>query len=214
MSATRPVLRAGLTGGIASGKSTVAGFLAELGAFVQDGDRIAHEVMGPGGPAHDAVVARFGRGILEDDGAISRARLGALVFADAAARADLNAVVHPEVRREAARRLDAYLLHGGAVIAVLEAALLVETGAYRDHDTLIVVKCSPEAQMQRMLARGMSLPDARARLDAQAPLADKLAVARYVIDTETSFRITREQTRQVYESLLQEFERRFGPGAM
>ena len=204
------MLRAGLTGGIASGKSTVAGFLAELGAFVQDGDRIAHEVMEPGGPAYEAVVERFGRDVLDEDGSISRPRLGAVVFADDDARADLNALVHPEVRREAERRLQAYLAHGRAVVVVLEAALLVETGAYRDHHTLIVVKCGPEAQVQRMVARGMSLDDARARLDAQAPLADKLALARYVIDTETSMRITREQTRQVYESMLQEFERKFG----
>ena len=204
------MLRAGLTGGIASGKSTVAGFLAELGAFVQDGDRIAHEVMEPGGPAYESVVERFGRDVLDEDGSISRPRLGAVVFADDDARADLNALVHPEVRREAERRLQAYLAHGRAVVVVLEAALLVETGAYRDHDTLIVVKCGPEAQVQRMVARGMSLDDARARLDAQAPLADKLALARYVIDTETSMRITREQTRQVYESMLQEFERKFG----
>lgn len=212
MSTSRAVLRAGLTGGIASGKSTVAGFLAEFGAFVQDGDRIAHEVMSPGGAAYDAVIERFGRTILDDDGCISRQRLGTIVFSDDGARADLNALVHPEVRREASRRLEAYLVHGRSRVAVFEAALLVETGAYRDHDLLIVVKCRPEIQLQRLVGRGVGLDDARARMRAQAPLERKLALARYVIDTETSLRITREQTRQVFESLSREYDRKYGTG--
>lgn len=202
MPAARPVLRVGLTGGIASGKSTVAEFLRELGARVVDGDRLAHEVMEPGAAAHDAVVARFGRGILDEAGRIDRGRLGPVVFADAEARAALNAIVHPAVRAAAWRRMDAPWDPGALPIAVFDAALLVETGAWRQLHRLVVTRCSPETQLRRLLERGLARDDAAARIAAQAPLADKLAAAHYVIETDTTLEETRRQTEEVWDFLV------------
>ena len=140
MTADHPVLRVGLTGGIASGKTTVAQMFSELGALVVDADEIAHRVVAAGGPAYERVVARFGRAILDDRGEVVRSRLGRLVFDDSTARAALNAIVHPEVRAEADRRIADYA--GAAPVALFDAALLVETGAYRDFDRVIVVRCA------------------------------------------------------------------------
>jgi dephospho-CoA kinase len=204
----------GLTGGIASGKTTVAGFLAEMGAFVQDGDRIAHEILEPGGAAYDGVIECFGPSILDRERRILREHLGKLVFEDSEARRSLEAIVHPLIRKEAEARLERYLETGHATIAVFDAALLVETGAHHDHHRLIVVRCSAETQLQRLLARGGLDPaKAEARIRAQASLEDKLALADYVIDTETTLRVTRTQTKQVYGALIDDYEARFGNGA-
>ncbi len=211
---SRPILRVGLTGGIASGKTTVAGFLAEWGALVLDADRIAHEMIRKGGEAHAEVVARFGGEILDSEGDVDRKRLGAIVFGDPAALADLNAIVHPRILPEVERRIGLYLLRGHATIAVLEAALLVETGLYRKLDRLVVVRCSRDAQIARLAARhGMAPGDAVRRIEAQAPLEAKLEVADYAIDTDTTLRETRERTARVYAGLVADFEARFrGPG--
>lgn len=211
---SRPILRVGLTGGIASGKTTVAGFLAELGALVLDADRIAHEMIRKGGEAHAEVVARFGGEILDSGGDVDRKRLGAIVFRDRAALADLNAIVHPRILPEVERRIGLYLLRGHATIGVLEAALLVETGLYRRLDRLVVVRCSRDAQIARLVARhGMTPGDAVRRIEAQAPLEAKLEVAHYVIDTDATLRETRDRTARVYASLVADFEARFGgPG--
>lgn len=207
----RPILRVGLTGGIASGKTTVAGILAELGAFVVDADRLAREVMAPGGAAHDRVVARFGRGILDASGEIVRPRLAELVFRDAEARRALDAIVHPEVRAEASRRIEAHLPRGTTPLAIFDAALLFESGAYREFDRLIVVRCSPACQLGRLLARDeLTADEARARIESQARLEEKLAVADYVIDTESTLHETRRQTEQVYARLLDDFKKKFG----
>jgi dephospho-CoA kinase len=212
MGPTRPILRAGLTGGIASGKTTVGHILAELGAYVLDGDALAHEVMAPGTPSHEEIVARFGREILDGEGRIHRPTLARMVFHDAEARRALNAIVHPRVGAEAARRIDAYAPRGRAPIAVFDAALLVESGIYRDFHRLIVVSCGRETQIRRLLARdGLGTDEAEARIDSQAPLDDKLAVADYVIDTEGTLRQTRRQTERVYAALLADFESEFGP---
>ena len=202
------MLRVGLTGGIASGKSTVAAMLAELGACVVDADRLAREVVAPGGAVHDAVVQRFGRSILAADGTIDRAALARVVFADAAARRDLEGLVHPAVRAEAERRFRRAELDGCRV-AVFDAALLVETGAYRDFDRLIVVRCSREQQLARLVERdGLSVAEAEARLAAQAPLEDKLALADVVVDTRGTIEATRRGTQQVWRRLLEEAARR------
>lgn len=208
MTSTRPVLRVGLTGGIASGKTTVALYMADLGAFVQDADRIAHEVMGAGGAAYDGVVECFGRSVLDTEGEIDREKLGRLVFEDSEARRSLDAIVHPRVREEAELRLQRYLEQGTAKVAVFDAALLFETGSYKSFDRLVVVKCSRDAQLRRLLARGrISRREAVSRVDVQAPLQDKLAVADYVIETEWTLKRTELQTRQVYRSLLEDFEK-------
>lgn len=212
--APRPILRVGLTGGISSGKTTVAGFLAELGAFVLDADAIAHELMAPGGSAHDEVVERFGPEILDADGSIRRPVLARRIFLDRAEREALDAIVHPRILWEVERRIVRYLVTGHAPVAVVDAALLVESGAHRDLHQLVVVRCSRDVQLQRLMARsGLSAEEALARIDSQASLEDKLAAADYIIDTDTTLRETRHQTEQVYARLLGDFERRFGtPG--
>jgi dephospho-CoA kinase len=212
MAGGRPILRVGLTGGIASGKTTVAGFMAEMGAFVVDADRIAHEVIAPGGSAYHEVVHRFGDDILAPDGIIDRAELGRRVFSDASERESLEAIVHPKVLAEVDRRLDRYRASGHSPIAVVDAALLVESGAYRRFDRLVVVRCSRDAQVQRLRARsGMNAAEALARIESQWSLEQKLAVADYIIDTDATLRETRHGTEQVYSRLLQDFERRHGP---
>jgi dephospho-CoA kinase len=205
----RTVLRAGLTGGIASGKTTVAEFLAQLGAFTLDADLIVHEMMAPGGQAVDEVVKRFGPGFLDSAGGIDRGVLGARVFADEASRRALNDIVHPSVRREIDRRIEEYRRAPDASpIVVVEAALLVETGRWREFDRLVVVRCGRETQIARLAERsGLTRSEAEARIDAQAPLADKLAVADYVIDTESGLDRTRRRTATVYRALLRDFER-------
>ena len=209
MKPNRPVLRIGLTGGIASGKTTVRQILAELGAYVLDADDLVHELMQPGGAAYDPVLQRFGRGILDSDGAIDRTALGRIVFHDADERAALNAIVHPLVRTEADRRMNDEV--GYAAIAVFDAALLVESGAYRHFDRLIVLSCSVGTQLQRLVAReGISVVEAQARITAQAPLSDKLAVADYVIDTGGTIRETREQTDKVFADLVANLDEEYG----
>ena len=212
MTGSRPILRAGLTGGVASGKTTVAHILAELGAYVLDADAIAHHLMRPGTTAHAGIVAHFGREILDEEGRISRAKMARLVFHDAGASLALNAIVHPQVRAEAARRITQYAPQGRAPIDVFDAALLVETGIHRDFHRLIVACSSRETQVRRLLARDrMSTEDAEARIASQAPLDEKLALADYVVDTEGTLRETRRQTERIYAAMLSDFEQEFGP---
>ena len=143
------MLRVGLTGGIASGKSRVLERFAAAGFVTLDLDRVAHDVMAPGGAAHAAVLAAFGRGVRAADGSIDRKKLGPIVFGDAEARERLNAIVHPCVRDEEARRLAAVPARAGAV-SVSDAALLVESGGHLRYDRLVVVWCSPEEQLRRL----------------------------------------------------------------
>jgi dephospho-CoA kinase len=205
-----PILRVGLTGGMASGKSTVAAMLSSHGAFVVDADRVVHEITSPGRTEFDDVVSHFGAGILDGDGEIDRVRLGQIVFADAEARSALEQILHPAVRAEAARRFEVAARELGLRIGVFDAALLVETGAYRDFHRLIVVRCSRETQIIRLRERNdLSPSQAESRIVAQAPLERKLAVADYVIDTEGSLDETRQQAARVYTELLRDFDREF-----
>ena len=209
--APRAILRVGSTGGIASGKTTVSTFLAEHGAFILDADRIGHDLIAPGGAAHDEVVARFGPGVVEPDGSISRARLGGIVFSDGAALRDLDAIVHPRILPEVERRIGAYLETGRALVAVVDAALLVESGLFRRFDRVVVVRCVRETQIRRLMSRnGLSQEEAERRIDAQAPLESKLAVADYVIDTDGTMRQTREQVDRVWKDLLADYDAKFG----
>ena len=176
------MLRVGLTGGIACGKSRVRRHLAAAGFGTLDLDRVAHETIAPGGPAYDDVVAAFGPGILAADGTVDRKVLGARVFADAAARAELNALVHPRVRDEEARRAAAHAAAGGRVF-VTDAALLVEAGLHLRFDRLVVVDCEGGEQLRRLVARdGIEEPAARARIAAQMPAAEKRRFAHIVFD--------------------------------
>jgi len=211
MSDARSILHVGLTGGIASGKTTVARILAEHGAFVLHADELAHEVIEPGGAAYAWVVEEFGNEILDERGYVNRATLGQRVFHDAKAREALNAIMHPAVRAEFARRLEEYTPLGHAPIAVFDAALLVETGRYIEFHRLIVTRCDSEAQIRRLTRRNnFSVEEARARIGTQLPLERKLAVADYVIDTGGTLRETRTQTDEVYTQLVADFELEIG----
>jgi dephospho-CoA kinase len=186
-------LHVGLTGGIACGKSQVLRRLASVGLRTLDLDVVAHEVMAPGGPAYDEVVEAFGRAILSRDGAIDRKALGARVFRDEAARRRLNAIVHPWVWREEARRVAAWSEEPGAA-AVTDAALLVESGLHLRFDRLVVVHCRPEVQLARLMARdGIDEGAARARLGAQMPVEEKRRFAHFEVATDASLEETLRQ---------------------
>lgn len=172
--------RIALTGGIASGKSSVAELLAERGAVIIDSDVSAREVVAPGTPGLAAIVERFGEGVLRADGALDRPALGAIVFADPAARADLEAITHPRIRARA-DALRAAAPEGAVVIDVIP--LLVEAGLVGRFDEVIVVDVPEEVQVERLRRRdGFTRDEAMARLAAQASRDDRLAVADHVVD--------------------------------
>ena len=203
----RPVLTVGLTGGIACGKSTVDAMFGELGAHVIDADAIVHGLLAPGGAAVAPVTAAFGPAVAAADGGIDRAALGAIVFTDAAARARLERLVHPLVGEEIAARIGALRRAPGGPIAIVDAALLVETGIDRRFDRLIVVVCREETQVRRLVKeRGMSWDEALRRIRAQAPAEEKAAHGHYRIDNDGGFEETRAQVERVYRSLLEDFE--------
>jgi dephospho-CoA kinase len=192
----------GLTGGIASGKSTVARAFAALGAEVIDADQVARDVVAPGQPALDDIVRAFGREVLLPDGTLDRKRVAARVFADAEARRALNAITHPRIAAETARRI-AEAAARGARLVVYEASLLVENGLHRGFEALVVVSLPPEDQVRRAVERdGMTADEARARLAAQLPLAEKVAAADYVIDNAGGPDETRRQVEAVWRDLL------------
>lgn len=175
----------GLTGGIATGKSTVARMLAARGAVVVDADRIAREIVEPGKPAYDAVVRRFGREILAPDGTINRPKLAAIVFADDAARADLEAITHPEVAAEMSRRIEEHRDTDHVVVA--DIPLLVEAGSSGGFDAVLVVVAGPDQQVDRLERnRGTTKEDAGARIAAQASSDARRAVATHVIENTGS----------------------------
>lgn len=192
----------GLTGGLASGKSFVGQALADLGCYLIEADQLGHEVMLPGGEAYEAIIQEFGGEILDSDGRINRRKLGGIVFHDAERLAKLSGLVHPPVqKREEARMAEIARRHPRGIV-VVEAAILVETGRYKDFDRLIVVTCTAEEQMERALQRGSySKEEIQARLARQLPLEQKLRVADYVIDTSGDQEATLEQVRNVYRSL-------------
>jgi dephospho-CoA kinase len=192
----------GLTGGIASGKSTVARALAELGAKIVDADQVARQVVEPGEPAYEEIVASFGAEVLLPDGKIDRKKLGALVFADAEKRQRLNAITHPRIAAETQKKLMA-LGAAGERVAVYEAALLVENGVHRGLGGLIVVACSEMEQMTRIMRRDhLSQAEALQRIRAQAPLSDKVAVATWVIDTNGPVEATQKQVAKVWAEIV------------
>jgi len=190
----------GLTGGIGTGKSTVARLIAELGVPVLDADQLAREVVEPGQPAHAAIAAAWPEAI-GAGGRIDRKRLGAIVFADASARRRLEAITHPAIQALCDRRADE-LAAAGHRLAFYEASLLVETGRHRDLDGLVVVTASEETQVRRTTARdGLGAAEARARIAAQLPQAEKLRAATYVIDNDGSLDATRAQVVRLVQRL-------------
>jgi dephospho-CoA kinase len=177
------VLLVGLTGGIGSGKSTVARLLEKRGAVVFDADLLAREAVAPGTPGHTAVIERFGADVLAPGGELDREALASIVFADPSARRDLEQIVHPEVRRLFAEGSEAY--RDTDRVVVFSAPLLVESGMHTAFEILVVVSATVATQIERLMRqRGMSEASIRARIDAQAPLENKAAVADFIVDNE------------------------------
>lgn len=190
----------GLTGGIGSGKSTVAAMLAERGAVVVDADRLAREAVAENTPGLRAVVERFGPAVLAGDGSLDRRALGGVVFDDPAALAALNAIVHPPVRAAIAERVAE--LDGTDSVVVLDIPLLVESGRSYGESRVIVVDCPEEVAVARLVEhRGMGPADARRRIAAQVSRADRLARADLVIENAGSFDHLRRQVDAVWEAL-------------
>ena len=196
--------RLGLTGGIASGKSAVAGMLRELGFQVLDADGLAHTLIEPGQPAYQEVLREFGTHVLQADGRIDRGKLGAVVFADREKLARLNAIVHPRVEEEMIRTFAEWEKAGGRDAAFVEAALLVEAGYQKKLDGLIVTWCKPEQQMERLMKRGLSKEEARRRIAAQMPAEEKLRYATEKIDCSGSMEKTRRQVEELAARLKRE----------
>jgi len=196
------VLKVGLTGGLACGKSFVGRAFADLGCYLIEADKLGHAVMEPGAEAFYAIVHEFGREILDTEGRISRRKLSGLVWEHPERLEKLNRLVHPPVQAREEARMAEIAQTDPSAIVVVEAAILVETGRYKYFDRLIVVTCSPEHQMERAVERGSySREEVLARLARQLPLKEKLRVADYVIDTSGSKEATLEQVRKVYHSL-------------
>ena len=195
------LLKVALTGGIATGKSHVLEQFRRRGVPCLDADSLAHGVMAAGTEATAAIAARFGADILTEDGSVDRAKLGSIVFADAAARQDLEALVHPAVYRAITAGLRAFELLDSSPLAVVDIPLLYESGHARDFDRVIVTACPPEMQRARLLERGLNDGEARQRIAAQWPTEDKARRATFVIRTDGTFEETDRQVERVLESL-------------
>jgi dephospho-CoA kinase len=196
------VVKVGLTGGLASGKSFVGHALADLGCYLIEADKLGHQVMLPGAEAYDAIVREFGPGILDAEHRINRRKLSGIVWQNPERLDKLSGLVHPPVRQREEIRMAEIARADPRAIVVVEAAILVETGRYKSFDRLIVVTCAPEHQMERALERGAyNKEEILARLSRQLPLEEKLRVADYVIDTSGSKEATLEQVRTVYGKL-------------
>jgi dephospho-CoA kinase len=194
------VLLVGLTGGIGSGKSTVARLLEKRGAVVFDADLLAREAVAPGTPGHAAVIERFGADVLAPGGELDREALASIVFADPSARRDLEQIVHPEVRRLFAEGSESY--RDTDQVVVFSAPLLVESGMHTAFEILVVVSATVATQIERLMRqRGMSEASIRARIDAQAPLEDKAAVADFIVDNEGSLDELESQVERLWNDL-------------
>jgi len=199
----RRFLLVGLTGGIGTGKSTVSRMLRDLGCLIIDADLLAREVVEPGEPAYDKIVAEFGKQILEADGLIDRKKLGALVFTDPAKRKRLEGFTHPEIRRRQAGILAELMTEGFEGIAIFDAALLIETGGARNMDRLVVVSAVEAVQVRRLMLRDdISEAAARERVRSQMPLSLKVKQAHYVVDNSGSREETERRVREVHQALL------------
>lgn len=202
---SRPFLLVGLTGGIATGKSTVAAMFRNLGCPVIDADVLAREVVEPGEPALADIVREFGSGVLAADGRLDRKALGAVVFADAERRRRLEAITHPRIRERLASRLAALAGAGFDGVVIFDAAVIVESGAYRQMDRLVVVTADAATQRARLRARdGLDEHEARRRIASQMPLAEKAKLADHVIDNSGDRAATEAQVRRVHAALVAE----------
>ena len=196
------MLRVGLTGSIAVGKSFVVSVFEELGCHVLDADQTAREVVMPGTQGLKAVTEAFGEKILNTDGTLNRKHLGAVVFADEVSRQRLNNILHPFIIARQDEILNEWEAKDPRGIGVVDAALMIESGGYKRFDKLIVVHCRPEVQLERLMLRDkLSLDEAQRRIASQMPQEEKQKFADYLIDTSDGFGPTRDQTIHVYEQL-------------
>jgi len=196
------MLRVGLTGSIAVGKSFVTSVFAELGCRVLDADQTAREVVMPGAVGLAAVVREFGEDILATDGTLDRARMGSIVFADEAQRLRLNQILHPFIIARQDEILLEWEREDPNGIGVVDAALMIESGGYKRFDKLIVVHCRPEVQLERLMLRDkLTLAEAERRIASQMPQEEKQQYADYLIDTSDGFEPTRNRTSEVYNEL-------------
>jgi dephospho-CoA kinase len=205
---SRRFLLVGLTGGLASGKSTVADLLGRLGCVVIDADVLAREVVEPGQPALATIVREFGPEVLQPDGTLDRKRLGAIVFADPGRRRRLEALTHPAIRERFLERLAALEAQAFAGIVVWDAPVMIESGNYRNLDRLVVVVADEATQRARALARDGDREDIERRIASQMPLAEKARLADYVIDNAGDRAATEARTREVHAALLREAQAR------
>lgn len=196
------MLRVGLTGSIAVGKTFVTSVFAELGCRVLDADLTAREVVEPGADGLRAVVAQFGEEILAPDGTLDRARMASIVFADEEKRSRLNSILHPLVLARQDEILREWEAENPNGIAIVDAALMIESGGYKRFDKLIVVHCRPEVQLERLMLRNnLPLAEAQRRIASQMPQEEKVRYADYLIDTSDGFEPTRERTVEVFNQL-------------
>jgi dephospho-CoA kinase len=195
------MLKVGLTGGIASGKSTVASLLRDQDCMVLEMDPLGHELLEPGQSAYDEVVREFGDSILGPGDAIDRSKLGAIVFADAAKRARLNQILHPRILDVVLQWFAALDRPGGPEFAVVEAALIVESGFHKQLDNLIVCWATPQQQMERLIARGLNREQAQLRISSQMPAEEKRGLADEVIDCSGSLEETERQVKNLVARL-------------
>ena len=196
------MLKVGLTGGIGSGKSAVAALLAEHGAVIIDADQNARAVVAKGTPGLQQVVEAFGPAVLRPDGELDREAVGRIVFSEPEQLARLNAIVHPLIAERTVQQT-ADAVASGATIVVYDVPLLVENGLQGRYDVVLVVAAQPATQLQRLTEqRGMAEADARARIAAQAPLADKVAVATHVIDNDGPREALAPQVDRIWAALL------------
>jgi dephospho-CoA kinase len=196
------MLKVGLTGSIAVGKSYVCEVLCELGAFVLDADQTAREVVEPKTRGWQLIVENFGETVLQSDQTLDRAKLGEIVFADEAKRQLLNSIVHPLVFEAQNKWLSEREAENPKGIAVIDAALMIESGGYKRFEKLIVVWCQPEIQLNRLMARNnLSQAEAEKRIQTQMPQQEKKRFADYLIDTSAGFEAARAQTVEIYRQL-------------
>jgi dephospho-CoA kinase len=196
------MLRVGLTGSIAVGKSFVTSVFAELGCHVLDADLTAREVVMPGAAGLQAVVQEFGEEVLAPDGTLDRARMASIVFADEEKRQRLNFILHPFIIGHQDEILREWEREDPNGIGIVDAALMIESGGYKRFDKLIVVHCRPEVQLERLLQRSnLTLGEAQQRIASQMPQEEKQRYADYLIDTSDGFEPTKQRTIEVYKEL-------------
>ena len=196
------MLRVGLTGGIASGKSTVASMLRDLDCPVLDADTLGHELLEQGQDAYNEVVREFGREILDGYGNVDRGKLGPIIFADAQKRARLNQILHPRILDVVRKWFKALDQIGGPELAVVEAALIIEAGYNKELDRVIVCWCPPEQQLHRLVERGLTPEQAKLRIAAQMPMDEKRRLADEAIDCSGSIEETERQVMEAVKRML------------